>query len=95
MTRRAIILLLVGINLLLLSTLVLLNTATPAHAQVAPLGQNFAMVAGQIRRGVDGLYVLDLAQRRLHLFIPNRDQINRRAIYIGYRDLQKDFRGGR
>jgi hypothetical protein len=95
MTKRALIVLLVGFNLLLLATLIILNTGTPAYAQASPLGQNYAMVAGQIRRGVDGLYVIDLAQRRLHLFIPNRDQINRRAVYVGYRDLQKDFRGGR
>jgi hypothetical protein len=96
MTKRAVIVLLVGLNLVLLAALILLNTSPPAaYAQAAPLGQNFAMVAGQIQRGVDGLYVLDLAQRRLHLFIPNRDQINRRALYVTYRDLQKDFRGGR
>ena len=95
MTKRAIIVLLVGINLALLATMILLTTAAPsALAQIAPVGQNFAMVTGQIHRGVDGLYVLDLATRRLHLFIPNRDQINRRALYVGYRDLQKDFRGG-
>ena len=96
MTKRALIVLLVGANLLLLATLIILNASPPAaYGQAAPLGQNFSMVAGQIQRGVDGLYVLDLSQRRLHLFIPNRDQINRRAAYIGYRDLQKDFRGGR
>jgi len=59
------------------------------------LGQNYAMVASRIRQDMDGLYVLDLSQRRLHLFIPNRDQMNRRAVYMGYRDLQKDFRGSR
>ncbi len=96
MNKRGMVVLLVGVNLLLLASLIILNTGTtPAYGQAAPLGQNFAMVTGQVRRGMDGLYVLDLATRRLHLFLPNRDQINRRSLYIGYRDLQKDFRGGR
>ncbi len=95
MNRHAVVVLLVAVNLVLLASLILLNGSPPtAFAQVAPLGQNYAMVAAEIRHNLDGLYVLDLAQRRLHLFIPNRDQINRRAVYIGYRDLQKDFRGG-
>jgi len=96
MNRHGVIVLLVGVNLLLLATLIILNVSPPgAFAQVAPLGQNYAMVAAQIHNGIDGLYVLDLSQRRLHLFLPNRDQLNRRLIYTGYRDLQKDFRGGR
>ena len=96
MNRHGLIVLLVGVNLLLLATLIILNASPPpALAQAAPLGQNYAMVASRIRQDMDGLYVLDLSQRRLHLFIPNRDQVNRRAIYMGYRDLQKDFRGGR
>ena len=96
MSRHALIVLLVAVNLALLATLVLVTTAPPAaHAQGAPLGQNFAMVTAQFRNGVDGLYILDLTTRRLHLFIPTRDQMNRRAIYVGYRDLVKDFRGGK
>lgn len=96
MKSRAVVVLLVAVNLLLLAVLILLNgSPPPAFAQAAPLGQNYSMVAAAIRHNLDGLYVLDLSQRRLHLFIPNRDQINRRAVYIGYRDLQKDFRGGR
>lgn len=96
MNKQSIIVLLVGVNLALLATLILISAAPPAaHAQVAPVGQNFAMVTAKFRAGVDALYVLDLSTRRLHLFVPGRDMNNRRALYVGYRDLVKDFRGGR
>ncbi|RIK64574.1 MAG: hypothetical protein DCC65_14205 [Planctomycetota bacterium] len=96
MSKQSIIVLLVGLNLILLATLILFTYAPPqAMAQAAPLGQNYVMVAGQIRSGMDALYVIDLAHRRLHVFLPNRDQANRRIFYEGYRDLQKEFRGGR
>ncbi len=96
MTKRAIITLLVGVNLLLLAALILVLRQPPlAHAQAAPLGQNFAMVAGEIRDGVDAVYLIDLPQRRLHVFVPNRDQSNRRLFHAGFSDLQRDFRGGK
>lgn len=95
MTKHALITLLAGVNLLLAAALILVSTQPPpAHAQAAPLGQNFAMVAGEIRDGVDALYMIDLQQRRMHVFVPNRDQNNRRLFHSGYRDLQRDFRGG-
>lgn len=96
MTKKSVIVLLVGLNLILLATLVLTSWRLPAaYAQAAPLGQNFAMVAGEIRDGVDALYVIDLSQRRMHVFIPNRNQAAKTLIYSGYRDLEKEFRGGR
>ncbi len=95
MSKRAVIVLLVGANLVLLASLILGSWRLPAaYAQAAPLGQNFIMVAGEIRDGVDALYVVDTARRRLHVFVPNRDQRNRRLFHVAYRDLQKDFRGG-
>ncbi len=96
MSKRSLIILLAGLNVILLAVLVLGSWRLPgAYAQAAPLGQNFVIVAGEIRDGVDGLYVVDLSQRRLHVFVPNREQTNRRLFHAGYRDLQKDFRGGR
>lgn len=96
MTKRSIIVLLVGLNLTLLATLILFSYSPPAaYAQAAPLGQNYLMVAGQIRSGVDALYVIDLSQRRIHVFLPNRNQASRTIFHEGYRDLQKEFRGAR
>jgi hypothetical protein len=94
MTKRALIVLLVGVNLVLLATLILATWHLPAaNAQPAPLGQNYVMVSGKINDQSDALYVVDVSQRRLHAFIPNRDINNRRMFYAGYRDLQRDFRG--
>lgn len=96
MTKQAIVVLLVGVNLLLAATLILsASHPSAAYAQVAPLGQNYVMVAAEIRDGNDALYVIDLAHRRMHVFVPNRDQTNRRLFHAGWRDLQKEFRGGR
>ena len=96
MTKHARIVFLVGVNLLLLATLILSSWSLPAaYAQAAPLGQNYAMVAGEVRDGQDAVYLLDLPRRRMHVFVPNRDFNNRRLFYEGSRDLQRDFRGGR
>ncbi|MFQ5412043.1 MAG: hypothetical protein ACE5EC_07085 [Phycisphaerae bacterium] len=96
MSKRVLIVLLVGVNLTLLAVLILSRWTLPAaYAQAAPLGQNYAMVTGEINDGRDALYVLDLSRRLVHVFIPNRDQNNRRLFYADYRDLRRDFRGGR
>lgn len=95
MTKRAAIILLAGVNLVLLATLVLVSWSPPAaYAQATPLAQNYLMVAGEINDGVDALYIIDLANRRMHVFQPNRDQNNRKVFHVGFRDLQRDFRGG-
>lgn len=94
MTKRTAIVLLVGVNLMLLATLILSSWhLPPAYAQAAPLGQNYMMVAAEIKDGVDALYVFDLSHRRMHVFVPNRDQNDRRLFHAGFRDLQRDFRG--
>jgi hypothetical protein len=96
MSKRAIIVLLTGANLLLLAVLILANYRLPAaYAQAAPLAQNYLMVAGEIRDSQDALYVIDLASRRLHAFVTNRAQNDRRIFHAGVRDLQREFRAGK
>lgn len=96
MTKRALVVLLVGINLVLLAILIFGSWQLPeAYAQAAPMGSKYSMVTAEIRDGVDALYVLDLKHRRFHVFIPNRDQNNRKLFHAGVRDLVQDFRGGR
>ncbi len=95
MNKRPFIVLLVGVNLILLTALILTTWRLPeAHAQAVPLGQNYLIVAGEVRDGVDALYIVDLSQRRMHVFMPTRDQNDRRLYHVGFRDLQRDFRGG-
>lgn len=95
MTKRAIVVFLVGVNLILLATLILAGWRLPsAYAQGVPMASNYLMVAGEIRDGTDALYVVDLEQRRLHVFVPNNDQNNRRVVHRRFRDLEQDFRQG-
>jgi hypothetical protein len=94
MSKRALIVLLLGVNLLLLTTLIVASWHLPAaYAQGVPLGQSYLIVAAEMRDGVDALYIVDLSQRRLHVFVPNRDMNDRRMFYVGFRDMQRDFRG--
>jgi hypothetical protein len=96
MSKRAVIVLLAGANLLLLAVLIIGSWRLPAaHAQAVPLNSNYLMVAGEIRDGADALYVFDLSRRRMHVFVPNVDQNNRRIVYRGARDLERDFRPAR
>ncbi len=96
MSRKSLITMLVGANLLLLSVLIVAHTEPKkAHAQVAPAAQKYVMVAGEINDGADALYIIDLSRRALHVFVPNRVMNDRRMIYAGARDLARDFRGGR
>jgi len=95
MSKRSWITLLIGLNLVLLASLILSRGGMPAaHAQPAPLAENLLLVTGEIRDGVDALYVIDLNTRRMHVYIPNRDMNNRRIGYVGWRDLLREFRGG-
>jgi len=95
MNKRTIAILLVGLNLTLLAALILAAWKPPAAlAQPVPLASNYLMVAAEIRDGADALYVFDLAQRRMHVFVPNMDQNNRRLVYEGFRDMARDFRPG-
>ena len=95
MNRRGIIILLAGANFLLLITLILASWRLPAaHAQGVPLGSSYLMVAGEIRNGSDALYVIDLANRRMHVLVPNLDRNARRLVHRDYRSLEQDFRRG-
>lgn len=94
MTKRAWVVLLIGVNLTLLTTLVVSAWDLPrANAQAAPLASNFVMVAGQIQNNHDGLYIIDLSSRRLYVF--EVDRTSKQLVQLDVRDLQQDFRQGR
>ncbi len=96
MSKRGLIVLLTVVNLVLLATLILSSWRLPAaYGQAVPLGQQYLVVAAEIKDGVDALYVLDVSLRRLHAFVPNRDHNDRRLFHAGSRDLLRDFRGTR
>lgn len=96
MSKRTMIVLLTAVNLILLTTLMLSSWRLPAaYGQVVSTGGQYLIVAAEIKDGVDALYVLDVGQRRMHAFVPSRNQNDRRLFHAGSRDLLRDFRGTR
>jgi hypothetical protein len=91
-TKRSWIVILVGVNLLLLGSLLLEGYSLPsALAQSGVRGGEFICVtakpAGQI---YDVLYVLDLPSHKLHGFYPSLPQ-SKQLTHAEPRDLKKDF----
>lgn len=80
MNKRAIIVALTGLNLLLLGGVILTAYELPkAQAQAVGRSGNYALVAGEIEEGVDALYVLNLDRQVLDVVLLNR-QGNRPEI---------------
>ena len=94
MNKRAIIVSLVGLNLLLLGGLILMAYELPrAHAQGVGRGGNYVLVSGEIEESIDALYVLNLDEQSLDLILLNK-QGNRPEL-VGRRagpDLLSDLR---
>ena len=89
--KRSIITALVGLNLFLLATLVLSVYSPPkAFAQRRGAAQDYVAVTCRADKDYDALYIVDLAERALHCFVPNRDRSGR-VVYGGVRSLATDF----
>lgn len=92
MSRQAILVVLVGVNLLLLGTILISAYSPPAaFAQGVGASGNYILVSGQIDRGHDAVYLFDLRNRLLHVIRATRG----RPVGIGLadtRDLSRDFR---
>ncbi len=91
MAKNTCLTLLVCVNLILLTSIIMVGT-TPraAMAQGIGLADNYMVVAGQIQDQFDALYILDLRERTLHTFYFSRG--TRDLQYGGYRLLEQDFR---
>lgn len=95
MTRRVVIVMLVGINLVLLAVLVLSAYSPPqAMAQSVGRGGEFILVSAAAQVENDAIYLIDIRNRRLHAFrstFPHvRGQPTRVAL-LHSRDLARDF----
>jgi len=88
--KKAIIVALVCLNAGLLVTLIAGTGTEPAYGQV--IGSNYVIVTGNIYSDYDGIYVLDLASRRLAAwrYEKNRKPYGLRAVASG-RNLRRDF----
>jgi hypothetical protein len=86
--KKALIVALVCINILLVAVLVNFN-ATKAQAQTERGANNFIMVTGRVESGFDAVWVLDLKSRRLGAW--RFDRTKRILVpYVG-RILTTDF----
>jgi hypothetical protein len=91
-TKRSVIALLVGVNLLLLFALLASSHAPPAaYAQGGmKTGEYLAVTAKVAGQTQNALYVLDVRERQLYAFFPTSASSTQLAL-IGPRDLAKDF----
>ena len=90
-TKRSIITALVGLNLLLLAALVFSTYSPPAaFAQRRGAAADYVAVTCRADKDYDALYIIDLTERNLHCFVPNRDRSGR-TLYAGRRNLVADF----
>jgi hypothetical protein len=95
MTKRVLIVLLAGLNLVLLvGFLSRAFSPQPAWAQGAARGHDYALIAGRLAQGNDALYMIDGSARRMHVFRTNFPRVvgtPTRVALIGSRDLARDF----
>ncbi len=103
MSRRILIVLLVGLNLVLLAALVLIAYTPPAafaQAAAAPDQQGeYLLVTANAEVANDAIYLLDSGRRQLHVFRTNFPHIQGQPVHVYFfatRDLAQDFgvRGG-
>lgn len=88
--KKALIVALVCINILLVAMLVNFN-ATKAQAQTERGANNFIMVTGRVESGLDAVYVLDLKTRKLGAW--RFDRTSKKLVaYRGRGDLVKEFK---
>lgn len=92
MTRRSLIVLLAGLNLLLL--VALLYSAFPmpaAFGQRVGTSGNYMLLTAEIQGGYDAVYLFDVGERRMHAFTIEKGGADR-IEYRDSRDLKQDFR---
>ena len=95
MSKQTLILALIGLNLFLAAAMVLCAYSPPAaYAQRAGASSGYLAVTARVDTqsggGLDALFLLDLGSRKMHCFVPNRDQSGK-VEYAGSRDLAADF----
>ena len=93
LTKRSVIVLLVGLNVALLTVLVFGSYALPAalgQTGGGSAGDFVCVTANVAGQSYDVLYVLDVPNHKLHAFYPPSVQ-TKQLSYGKYRDLRADF----
>lgn len=97
MHKSALIILLVGVNLFLLSCLILTAYTPPAAMaqEVAESKDGFILFSAEAERQNEAVYLLDTRNHRLHAFRTNFPRVVGGPTMIAWlsgRDLMRDFR---
>ena len=96
MSRRALLVALIGVNLALIACLILSSYTPPkAYAQPVSLRGEFILVSAEAETDNDVIYLLDLARRQLHAFRAQMPVAAGQTIMVRWfytRDLIRDFR---
>jgi hypothetical protein len=92
MTKRGLIVALVGLNLMLAAALLFsLDTLPAAYAQRSGRPGDFAMCTVKVQRDYDAIFVLDQTARKLHAYLPTMGKEGK-LFYVMTRDLESDIR---
>jgi hypothetical protein len=92
-SKRSLIVLLAGANIVLLTALLFSVTSPPAaFAQVTP-GRpgDFMMATGSVTNQYDAVYIIDSPARLLHCFMPAQNKTGQ-LMHAQTRSLANDFR---
>ena len=92
--RKLILVLLVGLNLLLLGSLLtgLPHLPLAVAQQTATGPQRFLMVTGEVQDGLDAVYMIDTQQKRLYVLTAVKGGVHPAVRLSDVRDLAADFR---
>jgi hypothetical protein len=96
MTKRVLIVLLAGLNVLFLACLVFtVYTPSTAFGQVQPRGGDYLMVTTEVEPANDVIYLIDSHAKRMYAFrttYPRMPGTPARFALLAQRDLTGDFR---
>jgi hypothetical protein len=87
--KRALILGLVGLNIVLLAALTFAPDPPKAYGQAVRHATDYLVVTGHYENDYDALYIIDLAKRKMCYFL--FDRVNKRMQPYALRRLRVDF----
>jgi hypothetical protein len=92
-SKNLILGLLTVLNLVLLAALIGQTLpARAAFAQPVDMPANYLAATATITSGLDALYLVDIADRRLYMLVPNKGARPIQLEGVDTRDLTEDFR---
>ena len=97
MSKQALVILLVGLNLFLLACLLLTSYSPPQAVaeEVAQIPNRYILITAEVETFNDAIYLLDTQDDRLHVFRTNHPYLTGEKVVIRWvdsRDLRLDFR---